>query len=128
MPWETSFDTHIWVFSVGRGNTAFIRTGMNHGLIIDLNGTDFNSAKFIKDKFLPKLTLYKNAKIAQAVLSHPHADHINQCRELEKGNPLWPTLLTCPHNKDFNDGAPSREKLNWNRIKNRDGDQPVVDA
>jgi len=127
MSWEYSFDTHIWIFAVGRGNAAFIRTGLNQGFILDMNAIDFDVAKFIREKFVPKLDAYDKCKIAQAVLSHPHGDHIQQCAELRDGNPLHPKLLTCPHDKDSQDGS-SNEKLNWNRICNRDSDKESVAA
>jgi hypothetical protein len=42
MAWEDSFDTHIWLFSIGRGNAAFLRTGLNHGFVIDMaSGEEF---------------------------------------------------------------------------------------
>jgi beta-lactamase superfamily II metal-dependent hydrolase len=127
MAWDYSFDTHVWIFSVGRGNAAFIRTGMNHGFILDMNSTEFDVAKFIKDKFVCKLDSYKDNKIAQAILSHPHGDHIVQCSELKKGSPLYPTLLTCPHAKDSENGSPN-EKVNWTRICNRDTDAENVET
>jgi len=105
--WEYSLDTHIWIFAVGRGNAAFIRTGMNQGFILDMNAIDFDVAKFIKEKFVPKLDSYEKCKIAQAILSHPHGDHIQQCAELRDGSLLHPKLLTCPHDKDSQDGSPT---------------------
>jgi ribonuclease BN (tRNA processing enzyme) len=126
MPWEYSLDTHVWIFSVGRGNAAFIRTGMNQGFILDMNASEFDVAKFIKDNFVSKLDSYSEHKIAQAVLSHPHGDHIAKCGEVRKGCPLEPALLTCPHHKDPVDGSPS-EKLNWDRIINRESDAENVE-
>lgn len=126
LAWQDSFSTHIWIFSVGRGNAAFIRTGLNQGFILDMNAADFDPGKFVRKKLLPKLDAYKGNKIAQAVLSHPHADHIAQCEELEEQKVLHPTLLTCPHDKDFGDGTLSAEKLNWKRIKNFDSDKELV--
>lgn len=127
MRWDYSLDTHIWIFAVGRGNAAFIRTGLNHGFILDMNATDFDVAKFIKEKFVPKLDRYGQNKIAQAVLSHPHGDHIAQCSELRYGSPLSPALLTCPHDKSPADGSQD-ERLNWNRISNRDSDAEAVET
>jgi hypothetical protein len=127
MRWDYSLDTHIWIFAVGRGNAAFIRTGLNQGFILDMNAIDFDVAKFIKENFEQKLDAYENCKIAQAVLSHPHADHIQQCAELRQGSPLHPKLLTCPHDKDPEGGSAS-EKLNWNRVCNRDSDKESVEA
>jgi hypothetical protein len=128
MGWKDSLATHIWIFSVGRGNAAFIRTGLNQGFILDMNATDFDPAAFIKRVFLKKLDPYNGSPIAQAILSHPHADHVAQCAELAKGEDLYPTLLTCPHSKDFKDGTPSKEKVNWDRIKNHDKDKQLVET
>jgi beta-lactamase superfamily II metal-dependent hydrolase len=127
MAWQDSLATQIWIFSVGRGNAAFIRTGLNQGFILDMNSLDFDPAEFIRKKFLGKLDAYNKRKIAQAILSHPHTDHIAECAQL-KDEALYPALLTCPHDKDYKDGTPSNEKLNWNRIKNQDKDKEVVET
>lgn len=124
--WSFKNSTQIWIFSVGRGNAAFIRTGLNEGFILDMNATDFDVAGFIEKNFVPKLDAYKEHKIAQAVLSHPHGDHIAQCDRLQ--GKLYPTLLTCPHDKNFKDATDSKEKVNWGRIKNRKGDDAAVAA
>src|SRR5437870_3919456 len=58
-----------------------------------------------------KLTKYKDFRIAQAVLSHPHRDHIQECEHLKDGKPLHPQLLTCPHDKQ------PGEEVDWDRIK-----------
>jgi len=128
MDWSYKNSTQIWIFSVGRGNAAFVRTGLNQGFVLDMNATDFDVADFIERNFVPKLDKYKENAIAQAVLSHPHGDHIAQCERLQKGKQLYPTLLTCPHDKNFSDGSDSKEKLNWKRIKNRATDTAAVDA
>src|SRR5439155_1248755 len=47
--------------------------------------------------------------------------------ELADGD-LHPALLTCPHNKDFPDGKASNEKLNWDRVKNQEKDEGIVDT
>ena len=100
MGWSSSLTTHVWIFSVGRGNAAFVRSGLNQGFIVDMGKRDdFDPADFVKNKFVSKLDPYPEKdgkKIAQAVLSHPHSDHITQCTELESGK-LSPTLLTCPN-------------------------------
>lgn len=111
MPWQNSAETHIWIFNVGRGNAAFVRTGLNHGFIIDMAYSDeFSPAAFIKDTFSKKLSKYKDFRISQAVLSHPHRDHIQECEHLSNGKPLHPQLLTCP-----NDRQPG-EEIDWDRI------------
>ena len=68
---KDSLSTHIWIFSVGRGNAAFIRTGLNQGFILDMNSLDFDPAEFIKKNFVSKLDAYNSKKIAQAVLRIP---------------------------------------------------------
>lgn len=111
MAWQDSLDTHIWIFSVGRGVAAFVRTGLNHGIIIDMASSDeFSPADFIRDVLSKKLATYMECRIAQAILSHPHRDHIQQCDYLRKGRPLHPHLLTCPN--DLQAG----EKIDWDRI------------
>lgn len=122
MAWENSAETHIWIFSIGRGSAAFVRTGLNHGFIIDMACSDeFDPAEFIKDTFSKKLTKYKDFRIAQAVLSHPHRDHIQECDELGNGKPLHPQLLTCP-----NDRQPG-EEVDWDRISDdREGSAELL--
>lgn len=73
-----SVSTQIWIFSVGRGDAAIIRTGLNQGFILDMNATGFDPAGFIKRNLVPKLDWYQDPqgvdhKIAQAILSHPHS-------------------------------------------------------
>ena len=122
MPWENSLDTHIWIFDVGRGNAGFIRTGLNHGFIIDMACSDeFSPAEFIRDAFSKRLTKYKeDFRIAQAVLSHPHRDHIQEC-EHRRDEPLNPQLLTCPQDKQ------AGEEVKWDRMKDdREGSAELL--
>jgi hypothetical protein len=112
MAWWESFDTQIWIFSVGRGNSAFVRTGLNHGFIIDMaNSDEFSPAKFIEDTFCEKLSKYGGQRIAQVVLSHPHRDHIQECEYLQDQKKLHPRLLTCPNDRQ------SGEEVDWDRFK-----------
>ena len=127
MLWEYSRDSHIFIFSVGRGNAALVRTPLNQGFIVDMGSSDeFSPVKVIKSTFLRKLSKYQKCQIAQTVLSHAHADHIAECEHLR--DDLSPKLVTCPNNKDYPDGSPSREKLNWKRITNPEGTGDLVDA
>lgn len=113
MAWKHSSQSFVWIFPVGRGNAAFVRTGLNQGFIVDMAGGAFEDpASFIRKNFLPHLDEYKSSAIAQAILSHPHADHITQCAELRSGSDLYPSLLTCPSDKLEED------RINWKRIKN----------
>lgn len=120
MSWFDSSNTQVLIFPVGRGNAAFVRTGFNQGYILDMGGGgDFcDPAAFIKEHCLSGITPFNEVhKITQAILSHPHNDHISQCAELDAGEPLSPGLLTCPNDKL--DG----EKVNWSRIENPDDNE-----
>ena len=130
MSWWNSQCTHIWIFSVGRGNAAFLRTGLNQGFILDMGTGDLiDPAKFIQDNFLPRLDNYKGSKIAQVILSHPHADHVSQCSALGKGEKLYSSLLTCPHDKDIPPEIGQNEKVDWARIEDPSGqNKDLLDA
>jgi beta-lactamase superfamily II metal-dependent hydrolase len=123
MSWQDSFDTHIWIFGIGRGMAAFVRTGLNHGFIIDMGCSDeFQPAEFIRENFSTKLSKYKDFRIAQAVLSHPHRDHIQQCDQLGNGKHLHAKLLSCPNDKQ------TGEEFDWDRIgeDDREGSAELV--
>lgn len=130
MHWSDTLSTHIWIFNVGRGNAGFVRSPLNQGFIVDMaEGEDFDPTAFIEKKLIPHLSPYNKAKIAQAMLSHPHQDHIAQCAKLSHGyreGLLAPALLTCPHDKEPKNGDLS-EKLNWKRIVNPKGTEKLID-
>jgi hypothetical protein len=128
MGWKQKQSSFVWIFPVGRGNCAFLRTGLNHGFILDMaKGEDgFDVAKFIRANFLKDLTKYPDTDgnaIAQAVLSHPHKDHIEACGEFAAGD-LHPNLLTCPNEKAPTSKDDPDERFNWDR----DGNEPGPDA
>ena len=122
---------YVWVFPVGRGNAALIRTPLNHGFIVDMgNSEDCDPATFIRENLSGALTPFTDPAgnafpIAQAVLSHQHSDHIGQCAELIADDKvLYPYFLTCPHDLDV---APADdEKLNWGRVVNPAGSDDLV--
>lgn len=124
MPWENSYDTHIWIFSVGRGCAAFVRTGLNHGFVVDMaSADDFSPAEFVRKNLCNKLSKYKEFRIAQAILSHPHRDHIQECDELGDNKLLHPKLLTCPNDRE------AGEEVDWKRFSdNREGSQELVQS
>jgi len=120
--WTRSLSTFVWVFSVGRGVAAFVRTGLNHGFLIDMGACEeFDFASFVKERFVPYLDDYGGRKIAQALLSHPHSDHITQCGQLESGD-LYPALLTCPHDKL------EEERIDWGRVRNPSGTDGLIET
>lgn len=120
MAWNNSVQSFAWIFPVGRGNAAFVRTALNQGFVVDMAGGDFEDpAAFVRTHFLPHLEKYQDRRIAQAILSHPHTDHIAQCGELEN-NDMSPALLTCPHDKTED------ERIDWNRICNPKGSEDLI--
>ena len=115
-----SLSTHIFVFAIGRGSAAFVRSGLSQGFILDMGGGNlFDPARFVAEHLVPSLDKYKGNSIAQVILSHPHADHIAQCGSLTEGN-LYPTLLTCP--TDHPDFA-SCQQVDWSRLGRDDPDK-----
>jgi glyoxylase-like metal-dependent hydrolase (beta-lactamase superfamily II) len=125
MAWKTPGNSFAWIFPVGRGSCAFLRTRLNHGFILDMapGYEGFEIGKFILKNFVPDLSTYPatgkdQKKIAQVILSHPHTDHISRCSEL-KSTLLDPHLLTCP-----NDKVPG-EEIDWKRLGNKPGSESV---
>lgn len=130
MDWIDSQNTYIWIFPVGRGSAAFVRTGLNQGIVLDMACGDLcDPASLIEENFLDRLSPYsapeafKEWPIAQAILSHPHVDHIAQCARLAEGERMQPALVTCPHHKEE-----GNEKLNWSRIENPEGTEDLIDS
>ena len=80
-------------------------------------GDMFDPASFIVKYLVAGLDKYRNNTIAQAILSHPHTDHIAQCGRLSKQELLYPTLLTCP--SDHKKSA-SHEQIDWKRLGKED--------
>jgi hypothetical protein len=127
--WAQTLQSHIWIFNVGRGLSIFIRTALNQGIMYDFGcSQDFSPVEFLKKNILPYLDDYKKCKIAQTVISHPHADHISEisCLTSENGkNSLfYSSLHTCPHDKTGGSAKP--EAVDWNRIKNPEGSEENI--
>jgi beta-lactamase superfamily II metal-dependent hydrolase len=129
--WVSSQKSHIWIFNVGRGLCIFIRTALNQGIIYDFGSSeDFNPSEFLQKHIIPYLDKYKDYKLAQRVISHPHADHISNITCLKDNNGKENTLFaaslhTCPHHKT--EGAAKPEAINWNRIKNPNGSENNIE-
>lgn len=121
MRWNESRDMFVWIFNVGRGSAAFIRTPLNHGIVADIScSSEFSTTDFILDNLHELLDPYEGHKIAQAILTHPHHDHISDCGPLSENKKLHPALITCPNDKDVKDS------VKWDRIKNRDGNKSLI--
>lgn len=102
--------TYVWVFSVGRGLSCFIKLGCGYGIMYDIGkGTSFNSFEFIEKGIKPHLKKYNGKSYAQVILSHPHSDHISQVDSLKSADI---ELVTCPNDICEN------EKINFDRINN----------
>lgn len=123
--WAYSLKSHIWVFNVGRGISIFIRTALNQGIIYDFGCSDeFKPTDFLKKHLVPHLSKYSQFNIAQAIISHPHSDHMNEISCLNEST-FHPALLTCPHH--MISGTAKPEALNWNRINNPKGTESNVE-
>jgi hypothetical protein len=114
------------MFNVGRGLCIFIRTALNQGIMYDLGSSeDFKPTDFLKDNIIPYLDRYKNCRVAQTIISHPHADHITNINCLtdpdRDKSPFYSSLHTCPHDKT--EGSAKPETIDWNRIKNPKGSE-----
>jgi len=123
--WSQSLKTFIIIFNVERGLSIFIRTPLNQGIIYDFGSSNnFIPTDFIVKRILPFLHKYRRHKIGQSIISHPHADHINNIACLttpsKEESPLKPFLLTCPNDKT------KSECINWNRIKNPEGSEKLI--
>ncbi len=127
--WAHTLNSHIWIFNVGRGLSIFIRTALNQGIIYDFGcSPSFSPTEFLAKHILPHIDAYKCCKIAQMIISHPHADHISEIEYVPKkkeDNPLfYPSLLTCPHDKI--EGSAKPEALRWERIKNPESSEENI--
>ncbi len=127
--WSQTLQSHIWIFNVGRGLSIFVRTALNQGIMYDFGcSQDFSPAEFLKKNILPHLEDYKKCKIAQAIISHPHADHISEIRcltsENGKNSLFYSSLHTCPHDKT--EGSAKPEAVDWKRIKNPEGNEENI--
>lgn len=119
MSWMNTKNLYAWIFNTGRGLAVCLRFPDNRGILYDLGSSDdFSPTEFVRTKIAPYLTHYSSQKIAQCILSHPHADHIREVDAITKheqiNRALVPQLITCPNEKG--DG----EALDFSRIENED--------
>lgn len=125
MSWMHTKNLYAWIFNTGRGLSVCLRFPNNWGLVYDLGSSDeFSPTGFVRTNIAPYLKGYRHPgdsgvyKIAQCVMSHPHADHIGEVEQITKHprltRPLAPSLITCPNE------ICSADKLNFSRIENKD--------
>ncbi len=132
--WYQTLYTYIWVFNTGRGLSILVRLPTNIGILYDLGSSEgFSPTEFITKHIASHLTKYKpnegdeNATaLAQCILSHPHADHIWEMDAIleSKGKkpPLYPSLLTCPNDKD---GQDDNQKVDFTRIRTEENGELI---
>ena len=123
--WTNNNRLHIFVFAVKRGLAVFIRLPNNVGVIYDLGGGEsFSPVEFIDEKIIGHLTQYDGHNIAQLLVSHPHADHIQQASEINCRSPrLRPALVTLPH--DVGSNTTADERVDFTRIENGDNEELI---
>jgi hypothetical protein len=121
--WTSSLASHIFIFSVGRGLSIFIRLPSNQGILYDLGyapNTEFSPIDFLNENIMPHLSWHTDEtnnshNLAQMVISHPHADHLSEIDSvLESHRFNNPSLLTCPHDRGAGESA------DFSRIENDD--------
>lgn len=116
-----------WIFNVGRGNCAFVRTPSKDGFLIDCGG-DEGVVASVRKKLLPlcrehKWGKDKRTKVGQIIISHPHVDHFGNIKAVLDLNPyLW----TCPHDKESG-LLEADECVNWELIQNPEGNDELIE-
>ena len=109
----------VWIFDIGRGLSATIKTPAGKWIMIDLGSREgFNP---VSDFMLPKIKktnfVMKNNRflISQLIISHPHDDHMTALKDFDKK--LYPSLLTTP-NDITHQNQPAKGKINWGLVTN----------
>lgn len=126
--WYETLYTYIWLFNTGRGLSVMLRLPHNVGILYDLGRSEeFSPTGFIAKNIAPNLRKYKETvSIAQCILSHPHVDHIAEIEAVHDGESkprLYPSLLTCPNDKNDQDDD---LKVDFARIR-RDDNADFID-
>lgn len=125
--WWQTFFTYLWVFNTGRGLAVCVRLPHNVGLLYDLGSSEeFSPTGFIAEHIKPHLRRFDDCPMAQVVLSHPHADHIAEVSAIaEKECQCYPKLLTCPHDKEPDEGPD--ERVDFTRVNNPDSAADLIE-
>lgn len=124
--WFRNKELYVWIFNVGRGFCAFVKTPDNYGIMIDC-GCSENFKPFkdvIQKKFLPLIDKpKKNFELTQLIVSHPHSDH---CSEVEDVINLGiPMLLTTPHSNEKE--SDENMFVNWELVSNPEHGEKSVE-
>ncbi|MHC4759407.1 MAG: MBL fold metallo-hydrolase [Planctomycetota bacterium] len=118
-----------WIFDVGRGLCAFVRTPAKDGILIDCGGPKGGEIIPALNKWiLPQCREFRwkdgtPTRIAQVVISHPHIDHFQNIDQVME---LKPFLWTCPHDKPSDLLEPD-ECLDWDLISNPEGFDELIE-
>lgn len=115
----------VWIFNVGRGICAFVRTPAKDSILIDCGGDDETKIiPSLRKHIFPVCRSYPtDHKVAQVIVSHPHVDHFSQIHQAKELNPM---LWTCPHDKDPSLLA-ADERVDWDLIENPEGSEKLVE-
>lgn len=116
-----------WIFNVGRGNCAFVRTPSKDGILIDCGG-DEDVINAVSKSILPlcsehKWGANKKSRVGQVIISHPHVDHFSNIQAVLDLNPyLW----TCPHDKEPG-WLETDERIEWELIRSPEGSDEFLE-
>ncbi len=123
MKWRKQQFTYVFIFNTKRGLSVFIRNPLNHGILYDLGASSgFSPLEWLSENIFPSISEFQNKyKVAQLVISHPHADHITEIEKI-KDNIGEVSLVTCPHDKSEN------ESIDWERINNPETASGLVNS
>jgi hypothetical protein len=130
--WNHNKEIYAWIFDVGRGLSAFVKTPDNFGVMVDCGcSDDFKPFRDIVGKrFLPCLDRpVRNGRqfvLAQLLVSHPHSDHCSEFEDvLRQGAPMF---LTTPHSNPKEPDA--NQYVNWGIVlpDNRPGTEGSIIA
>ena len=103
------------VFDVAHGSCVFFKTPKGYTMLIDCgSSTNFSAIKYIKDCELEGTIKHKGYNLTKLVVTHPHADHIQDIERLDTY--LRPYLLM-------------RQKYDWEAVREeaRSDETPELD-
>ncbi len=100
----------LWVFNVGRGLCAAVRSPNGYLCVVDCGRSDdFSPIGWLAQQ---EWTSHKNYKLAKLVITHPHADHIADIETVTAT--LKPFMIL------------RRKDLNWKKVTSGGSDQTAA--